>query len=109
MESSDVDDLKIEIIEQGAVRVNAGWTRKRYADIALIEIDLHSKYARYEGICDGPSLILGADADTMHRHPNFDMLTDTIIRLPEYEGWAVYAVEGPRRYTMKVVLMKDQP
>ena len=105
----------MEIVEQGAIRVNTYWVFRRSEDICCVELDLHSKYAdapiqTHTRVGDGPSLpglILTAGEQTLYTDPEYPKDSCTIIEFTEFEGWEIFSCSGPGRYTVCLVFVKE--
>ena len=117
-------DTELIIKRQGAVRVNHAWCHKLDApidlsiieappkpSIAVVEVDLHSKYAELmtysngtilgDRQINGPAFVLDAGANTMHLSQQHEGWTEIV--LPEFINWDVFCCDLSR-YTLKVCL-----
>ena len=98
----------MRVIRQGAVRVHSAAIHKSCAEIVCIQVDLRSKRAIALATCDAPApmVTLCADEHTLHLDPQQHADSTTEIEFPAYAGWDVFAVDGPARYTLSIVLTK---
>ena len=101
---SDHKPVALHIIEQGAVRVSAAYVYREAPGIVCIYVDLHSKWVEVMATGSGDSLPLICLADLDETRPRNSL---TILELPDYEGWELFACAGPSpRYTLAVVLVR---
>lgn len=105
---TDYPPLALRIVTQGAPRVNAGEIVGRGPDVIALSIDLHSKRCAVEAISaedDGsPTLYLNGEG-ALHLHPEHAATEPTLLNLPDYPGWRVFAADISR-YTLNVCLVK---
>ena len=105
--SDDTKPVALHIIEQGAVRVNCAYVHREAPGIVCIYVDLHSKRAWLSAAGgDPPCLYLDANEHTLHVDESVPRNAMTLVELPEYAGWDVFACDGPARYTLAVVLVR---
>lgn len=101
----------MDIIEQGRVRVHGLSVFRSTEDIALLEIDLHTKYADILSYSiDHEGMI-----EIMYEDTEYSLFIDedqepgslTIVRLSEYKGWSVYSMNHSR-YSTTIALFKGE-
>ena len=100
--------VKLEI-EVGQILVNHAWVLQSSRNIALIEIDMASKYAELSATGESmgiPSIFFTANDATLH--DNKDSKKYTIVRLPKYEGWSIFCAECSR-YTARITMHRVSP
>jgi hypothetical protein len=107
---SDMRETKIEITCQGAIVVSWAQVIRESEEIACIEIDLESKcadcFTTWSNV-DPPSVILFANDNTRHLHPDFPKDSFTNVLLCEFNGWEVFC-HDIGRYTCSIVLIKHR-
>lgn len=105
-------EIPLTVAEQGAVIVGSAYVLREGTDMVCITVDLRSKYV------DPPSVIISTDAPPQlllsagERTLNLDVSKPrdsiTFVDFPDkYTGWSVFALDGPGRYTLQVVLVSQ--
>lgn len=103
--------VDLRITSRGAVRVNSARVVRAAADIACLEVDLYTKYARIDsteigGSGHAPGVGLVAGEDAIHLDESAPRDSATVLEFPEYSGWTLFSCEQPSRYTLKLVLVR---
>ena len=102
-------NVTLLVTEQGAVRVNTAYVHREAPGIVCIYVDLHSKRVEPPMVVDSndqaPVLYFTAGEHALHLDDSKPRDSMTIVELPEYLGWRVFACDGPARYTLSVVLV----
>lgn len=104
--------VKLNIWAQGPVIVNDAILAHASPSIHCILVDLRSKYAELSstGSCEhgSVSVFLAAGEQTLHRLDRAKDEALTCFDLPDYEGWDLFAIDGPSRYTLRIVMVKKE-
>jgi hypothetical protein len=99
-----------KVIRQGAPIVNFAVILSEHEDIALIDIDLKSKYceAYSTGLEeDNPTITLMADENSLYLNRKYKRDDATEIWFPRYKGWTIYMAEI-HKYTCSICLWKHE-
>jgi len=122
--SNLLTETRLIVKQQGGVRVNRAWCHKleapinladeqahRKPSIAVVEIDLHSKYAELQTYSNGtwiseerisgPSFVLDKNEATLHLSEKHEGWTEIV--LPDFFGWEVFCCDLAR-YTLRACL-----
>lgn len=106
------DEILIEVVAQGAVRVNMAFVDRDYGDCVLVYVDLNSKRAVLDCFVEsherGPRVYLSADENTLHLDETQPRDAATCIEFREFPRWRVFCVSGPSRYTMALALVAPE-
>jgi hypothetical protein len=94
-------------IHQGAIVVNTAHFVLKTDDVACIDIDCATKYAKVACYGSGPEVMLCATDHSLHLAADVPRETWTLVRFPDFCGWCVYATTVGR-YTVSVVLLRDR-
>lgn len=109
--TSETKEL-MSVTNNGAVLVNSASIFRQADGIVLIDVDLRSKYAECSSVGYGtgsaPTVFLSANKDTLHVDTNEHRDSMTVVEFPMFYGWQIYAADGPSRYTLRVVLVKEE-
>ena len=99
-------NTKIETV-QGSVNINGAFINYRNEDVALLELDLATKYARIFSIVENeyPTLMLYGDEKSLHVNEQHKE-NPTQVTFVDFNGWKFFTVGNPARYTIRVVLIK---
>lgn len=102
----------IKVAQQGRVIVGSAMVYMATENIVLIYIDFRTKRAVSMGVSyssDGTfDLAFMATEESRFVDESKDKDSMTVIELPEYRGFEVFASDGPARYTMSVALVRRQ-
>jgi hypothetical protein len=100
-----------KIKQQGSPIFNSAALLCNHPDVAVIEIDMKSKYCDVEltgsDCCKGssiPLIVIAANDRSLHLHPRKDRNAWTEISFPAFDGFSVMAT-GSGRYTITVCLV----
>lgn len=109
-DGDEVRPVELRISRQGAVRANHASVLRSSADIACVEVDLFTKYARVDSTENGegdraPAVSLVAGEGSMHLDESAPRDSATVVEFPAYPGWELFSYEQPTRYTLKLVLI----
>lgn len=109
--TEDPKEVRIEIKEQGAVRVSCAHIVHEADGIACISMVLHSKRVPTPMHCspgDGhdPELRFMADEKSLHLDESRPAYSETIVTIPEYSGWQFFSVATPSKYTVAITLVR---
>jgi hypothetical protein len=108
-DSSEPKSVALQIIEQGSVRVNAAHVYREEVGIICIHLDLHTKRAPRPMVHSGedgiPTLSFFGGEECLHLDESKPIDSMTIVKIPDYVGWEVFACDGPWRYTLSLVLV----
>lgn len=102
-------ETKIEILEQGSPIVNNGIIYKKTREIALVEIDLSSKYCKVLAEVENdntPGILIVADKNSLNLNTKVKKSKPTEIKLSDFKGWKVYLSNYSMRYTLYLTLIK---
>lgn len=104
------DDVKLDIQRQGGVIVNGAFIHKAHEDLVTIEIDCKTKRGYVDALIYGGGEVgIGLLASPESPHILKEKSEElTLIYLPEFQGWSVWAAEYGR-YGVQVCLYKDHP
>ena len=102
--------LKIKTIQKGAPVVNAGCIEKKCLHFAKLYIDMSSKYCGiyhwFNSVDNIPKIYIQAKKESLHLSPDCGRRKETIIELPQFEGWdIIHASIG--KYTLTIYLEKQ--
>jgi len=99
----------MRIYRQGAPRVHSLALERREETLAILEIDMHSKYCQimYAEHARVPRVAIMAGEDALHLHAKHPRDAPTTIAFPAYAGWFVWLCEIAR-YTLRVALVRRE-
>jgi hypothetical protein len=99
----------ISISHQGAPLLHTdSITEKTCGDIALLTIDMISKWCEVSGYSnsdDCPVILIDSSERSVHLKGVIDESESTDIKLTKYKGWHIF-VADINRYTLRVCLVK---
>lgn len=100
------NNVEIKIVDQGSIVVSHAYATLVTKDVALINVELVSKYADVIGGFNDnyPGILLDAKEVTLYTHTDEEGITAIIF--PQFKGWDVFCAEKPYRSTAKVVLVR---
>lgn len=109
---SEPREIRTKIRTQGAVIANPGGiVYRESSDIAVVCVDLQTKYARMGGTGSGggspPMVFLHATEDSLHLKKGKARDDFTVIEFPDFIGWTPYIAEVSR-YTLSICFLKDE-
>jgi hypothetical protein len=94
-------------ITEGIIKVNHAVVVYKTDNVAMIAIDLSSKYADISGLFDGGNDIpMIALEKGIHTKGFSDLQNDTEIELSEFRGYSFWSSEITK-YTLKLCLIKE--
>lgn len=100
---------KHKIKTQGAPLVNNVFVEHRAYKVALLTIDMKSKYCEVSGFSSGEKEYPEIEFDInerslkLHKTKNYE----TILSLREFKGWKIFSASVGGKYSMNVVLTKN--
>lgn len=104
------DDIKINIITQGAPDVNCAYAVCRGENIIALYIDMHSKYCDVSGTTTDnqcPALFITAYLRSLHLKNGVRPDKETYVSLPEFKGYEIFSY-SVARYSIAVCLVKRE-
>lgn len=96
----------IQILEQGAPRVNHAVVIAEHDDIVLIHLDLGSKRCgvdRHIGPGDFPTIAVEVTEESL-RLDETKGIADTIVEFPEFDKWQIHMLQVIGKYTIGLCL-----
>jgi len=101
--------LSVKVTKQGAPIVKDGHIKRICSDVALVEIDLISKYCEVDaagGDDEPPTLYISPTEESDYLMEGADVGVVTIVELPDFTGWDIYTAKITK-YTLRVCLTKE--
>ena len=98
--------MKLNIVRQGAPKVNAACIVRKSKDIVCISLDMHSKYCVLDGHFSGdhPGLLIGYDKNSMHLGKKKG---STDVEFLDFDAsWSIFSIDSAR-YTFNITLLKN--
>jgi hypothetical protein len=95
------DELNITIVNDGAVVVGNTVIKKFSSEITCITVHLVSKYARVYSYNKPVFWLYAVDIND-----KVSLENPTVITFPDFEGWEIFSISTPGRYSFNMTLVK---